>query len=321
MTDLSRQKRRELPDRFKEIEGERRRLLNEAIPENTKRAYRSDWNHFVDWCQENRLEPLPSDKQTVVLYLTDIKDDFKPSTIERRVTSISKIHQYAGYDSPTQNTDVRETLNAIKRVKRTKTDKKTPLLTEHIIQMCYTMGNRLIDIRDKSILLLGFASGMRRMEISGLNVDEVKVEEKGLRVTIRRSKTDQEGKGREVGISRGSSRQTDPVRAFNEWIAASGIESGPLFRSLDRHGNIKSKRLKPYSINRIVKKHAERIGLDKDTVGAHSLRSGLVTQSAMNGVSMLSIMNQTGHRSESVVKEYYEPAQIFDNNASSELGL
>jgi len=321
MDALTHQEKGKIPQKLLDIESEHRKLLDESIPENTKKAYRNDWNHFIQWCEDNNLNPLPADKKTVVLYLTDIKDQYKPTTIERRITSISKIHQYAGEETPTQNTEVRETLNAIKRVKESTVDKKDPLLTDHIIQICVTMGNRLIDKRDKSLILVGFASGMRRSGLVSLNVDDINITDKGLRVTIKKSKTDQEGKGRQIGIAHGKNKSTDPVSAYKQWLERSGIEEGAVFRSVGKDGKVKTKRLKGYSVSRIVKKHAKRIGMDPDSVSSHSLRSGLVTQSCMNELSIFSIMEQTGHKSQSVVREYYKPATIFQDNASSKLGL
>ncbi len=321
MTALPHRNKDKIPQKLLDIESEHRKLLDESIPENTKKAYRNDWNHFIQWCQNNNLNPLPADKKTVVLYLTDIKDQYKPTTIERRITSISKIHQYAGEETPTQNTEVRETLNAIKRVRETTVNKKEPLLTDHIIQMCVTMGDRLIDVRNKALILIGFTSGCRRNSLVSLNVDDIQITDKGLRITIRKSKTDQEGKGRQIGIVHGKNISTDPVRAYQEWLEHSGIKEGAVFRSVRKDGTVKQKRLKGYSVSRIVKKHAKRIGLDPSQVSSHSFRSGFCTMSAMSGCSIFSIMEQTGHRNESTVREYYRPATIFQDNASSKLGL
>ena len=154
-----------------------------------------------------------------------------------------------------------------------------------------------------------------------MNREDIVFKEEGLVIHLTSSKTDQEGKGRQIGIAYGSSPESCPVRALKRWIERAEIQEGPLFRSISRHGRLKEKRLQGQAINYMVKKHIKSIGKDPDRYGAHSLRSGLVTQSAINGVGMLSIMEQTGHQSEEIVREYYKPATLFENNASTELGL
>jgi integrase len=173
--------------------------------------------------------------------------------------------------------------------------------------------------RDRAILLLGFAGAFRRSEIVGLDVADLAASEDGLTVTLRRSKTDQEGVGRRVGIPRGGS--LCPVRAVQDWLAARGEAPGPLFVGMTRHGKTTGQRLDGKDIATLIKRAAEAVGLDPATVSGHSLRAGLVTTAARAGKSERSIMGQTGHRSVTMVRRYIRDAGLFDDNAADGIGL
>ena len=198
---------------------------------------------------------------------------------------------------------------------------KTPLLTEDLRALLAELPEGPLGVRDRALLLVGFAGGFRRSELVALDVEDLEFKGRNLVVTLRRSKTDQEGAGRKVGIPRGSQEETCPVRSVKAWLDEAAIESGPVFRAVNRHGAIQPKRLTGQSVGLIVKRYAEACGKEPADFGGHSLRSGHATQAAANGASERSIMNQTGHRSLKMVRQYIREGSLFRENAASKLGL
>ena len=178
----------------------------------------------------------------------------------------------------------------------------------------------LIGLRDRALILLGFAGAFRRAEIVSLDVGDLGFNRDGLTVTLRRSKTDQQGQGRKIGIPYGSNPETCPVRTLQAWLEEGGVTEGPLFRSLNRHGALQG-RLSPVGVARVVKKLAERAGLDPAKYAGHSLRAGHATSAAASGASERSIMNQTGHRSVQMVRRYIREGSLFRENSAGKLGL
>src|ERR1019366_348735 len=178
-----------------------------------------------------------------------------------------------------------------------------------------------IGIRDRALILLGFAGAFRRSELVGLDVDDCVFGKDGLTVTLRRSKTDQAGAGRKIGIPYGSNPDTCPVRTIQAWIEHGGIGAGPLFRSINRHGQVQPGRLSGIDVARVVKKLAQRAGLDSAKYAGHSLRAGHATSAAIAGASERSIMNQTGHRSVQMVRRYIRDGNLFRENSAGKLGL
>ena len=187
--------------------------------------------------------------------------------------------------------------------------------------MMANLPDRLLGVRDRALLLVGFAGAFRRSELVSLNVRDLKFTNDGLTVTLRRSKTDQEGSGRKVGIPYGSSPETCPVRSLRAWLEASGIESGPVFRPINRHGQIRPSRLSDRAVALIVKRAAEAAGKDPAEFAGHSLRSGLATAAAIGGASERAIMKQTGHRSTAMVRRYIRDGSLFRENAAARVGL
>ena len=289
----------------------------------TVRAYRSDWAHFRAWCDQHALSPLPASAQTVALYLTALAATHRPATMTRRLTAITKAHQMAGEPSPAtmQHAAVGETLKGIRRTVGTAQKTKAPLLTADIRRMVDALPDTLAGNRDRALLLLGFAGGFRRSELAALDTGDIVPTEDGLIVKLRRSKTDPEGKGREVGIPYGSTPSTCPVRALAAWKAAAEIIEGALFRGVDRHGRLGSTRLHKDSVGLIVKRAAEAAGLDPARYAGHSLRAGLATQAYLNGAGELAIMRQTGHRSLEMVRRYIRDGSLFRENPAAKLGL
>lgn len=289
---------------------------------STLTAYESDWRHFTAWITEHNLAALPADPETVALYATDLADSFKPSTIDRRMAAISVTHQHAGFPSPTQDASVRSVINGIKRTYGTAPKQVAPAVIGEIRKMVARMNDSTIDIRDRAILLLGFAGAFRRSELVALDVADLDTRPDGLLVTIRRSKRDQEGRGDTKAIPYGTDAETCPVRAVQAWLTEAHIDDGPVFRPVDRHGNVANTRLSGKAIGLVVKRAAERADLDPATYGGHSLRAGFVTTAAANGATERAISRQTGHAPGStVLRTYIRHASAFTDNAVSMVGL
>jgi site-specific recombinase XerD len=296
-------------------------FIQQSKSKNTIRAYRADWAHFESWCQSHGQCSLPATADTVALYVTDLSATHKPATITRRLSSISQAHQIACVTTPTGSAKVRLVMAGIRRTLGTAQEAKTPVLVDDLKRMIARLPEGLIGIRDRALLLIGFAGGFRRSELTALDHDAVEITRDGLVVTIRRSKTDQEGEGRKIGVPYGSNPATCPVRSFQTWLESSGITEGPLFRPIDRHGKMAATRLSGAAVGEIVKKYVEAVGLDASHFAGHSLRSGLATSAAAAGASERSIMNQTGHRSEKMVRRYIKDGSLFRENAAAGLGL
>ncbi|MBZ5674307.1 MAG: site-specific integrase [Acidobacteriia bacterium] len=298
-----------------------REFARHSKAENTLRGYRSDWRDFCKRCQGQGVCPLPASPEAVASYIADCAGRLKVGSIQRRLNAIAEAHKAVGAESPTLAGIVRNTLKGIKRMLGTAPVQKAPALTADIRAMVDVTVDGLIGLRDRALILLGFAGAFRRSELVGLNVDDCSFGKDGLTVTLRRSKTDQEGQGRRIGIPYGSNPDTCPVRTLQTWLEQTGIADGPLFRSLNRHGMVQPHRLSSGDVARIVKKLAKRSGLDPAIYAGHSLRSGHATSAAASGASERSIMLQTGHRSVQMVRRYIREGNLFRENSGGRLGL
>jgi site-specific recombinase XerD len=296
-------------------------FIQQSKAANTVRAYRADWTHFVTWCQARSQSPLPATPETVALYITDLARTRKPGTLTRRLSAISQAHQIAGVESPTKAAKVRLVLAGIRRTKGTAATAKTPVLVNDLRRMAALLPKGLLGVRDRALLLVGFCGAFRRSELVALDRGDVEFTREGLVVNIRRSKTDQEGERRKIGIPYGSNSDTCPIRSLQDWIERSGITEGSLFRPINRHGKMAAARLSAAAVAEIVKRYAGAVGLDASGFAGHSLRSGLATSAAMAGASERSIMNQTGHRSVNTVRRYIRDGSLFRENAAAVLGL
>ncbi len=288
---------------------------------NTWRAYRADWADFTAWCQAHGRVPLPASPETVALYLTARASTRKTATLTRRLSAISQAHQVAGHPSPTKDQSVRAVAAGIRRAKGTAPHGKAPAVTAEIRAMVAALPDTLMGRRDRALLLLGFAGAFRRSELVALDVEDVVERPEGLAVTVRFSKTDQDGAGRTLGIPYGSHYESCPIRALRAWREAAGIDAGPLFQAVDRHGNLLPGRLSDQGVARAVKRAARAAGLDPALYAGHSLRAGLATAAAAAGVSERAIMAQTGHKSLPMVRRYIRGGSLFRENAAAEVGL
>jgi site-specific recombinase XerD len=298
-----------------------REFARHSKAENTLRGYRADWRDFCAWCESHAVGPLPAAPETVAAYIAECAGRLKVGTIQRRLNAIAEAHKAVGRDSPTTAGLVRNTLKGIRRTLGTASAPKTPTLTDDIRAMVDATDTSSIGARDRALILLGFAGAFRRSELVGLDIADCAFGKDGLTVTLRRSKTDQDGAGRKIGIPYGSNPETCPVRTIQAWIEQAALSSGALFRAINRHGQVQAGRLSGIDVARVVKKLALRAGLDAAAYAGHSLRAGHATSAAIAGASERSIMNQTGHRSVQMVRRYIRDGSLFRENSGSKLGL
>lgn len=296
--------------------------IQHAKAANTVKAYRHDWADFVTWCAAYGVDPLPATAETVARYLTARARDVKVSTLQRRLSAISQAHTAKGLprfsvlDEP-----LKSVWAGIRRVHGVAQQGKAPAVTADIKAMVACLPGSLLGLRDRSLLLVGFAGAFRRSELVSLTRADIQFTSDGLTIHLRRSKTDQEGQGRAVGIPYGSHRETCPVRALQAWLEVSGITEGPLFRAINRHSQIQAGSLSDKAVALIVKRWAEAAGLDPAQFAGHSLRAGLATSAAQAGVPERVIMAQTGHHSADMVRKYIREGSLFRENAAAEVGL
>lgn len=289
--------------------------------ESTLRGYESDWRGFCAWCEAQGLGPLPASPETLASYIAECAERLKVGSIQRRLNAIAEAHKAVGLNSPTHHAIVANTMKGIRRTIGTAPTQKVAALTNDIRAMVDATDASLIGLRDRALILLGFAGAFRRSELVGLTVEDCTFGKDGLTITLRRSKTDQAGAGRKIGIPYGSNPETCPVRIIRAWIEHAGITGGPLFRSINRHGQVQADRLSGIDVARVVKKLAQRAGLRAAKYSGHSLRAGHATSAAMAGASERSIMNQTGHRSVQMVTRYIRDGSLFRENSAGKLGL
>ena len=287
---------------------------------NTRRAYASDWAHYSTWCAVCGLQALPADPSTVCLYLTAHAGSLKVSTLRRRLACIGQAHRAEGHASPNASPAVRAVWAGISRAHTAPVVRKTPLVVEAMRRALDELDGSPRGIRDRAILLLGWGGALRRSEIVGLRRSDVEVEPRGLILTVRKSKTDQVGAGRQVGLPYGRRAEYCPVRAYIAWATLLPPGDRPLFVAISDGGRMASTPLGDQHVARTVKRVADGAGLVGDYSG-HSLRAGFATAAAAAGASERSIMAQTGHKSLIIARGYIRPAQLFDDNAAAVAAL
>lgn len=289
----------------------------------TARAYASDLAHFAAWCAAHGLDALPAEPLTLARYLSAHAGALKTATLERRRAAIAQAHRRKGLTSPTDDPGVRNVWKNIKRDHGTAQEGKAAAVTDDLRRMVAPLGDGPLGVRDRALLLLGFAGAFRRSELVALDVGDVREVRDGLVVRIAKSKTDQEGRGREVGIPYGSALETCPVRSVLAWLELRGVtaEDAPLFVGVDRHGRILPGRLSDRAVARAVKRAAAAAGLDAAAFAGHSLRAGLATSAALADLPEHAIARQTRHKSMAVLQRYIRPAGLFRQNVAAKVGL
>ncbi len=299
-----------------------RASLAAAKAASTRRTYRGAWRAFERWCEGLRLTALPAAPETLALYATHLsRTKRRIATIERVVVAISQAHEMARFESPRRNAIVRETLKGLRRTLGVAPSQKTPLVVETLAAAVAQLPRDLRGLLYRAVLLVGFAGAFRRSELVALDVQDLEFTREGMKVLLRRSKTDQEGRGRKVALLRGLREETCPVRALEAWMTAGGIKSGPLFRAVDRWGHIADRRLCDVTVARVVKCAASAAGLDPMAFAGHSLRSGFATSAARAGRTEMAIMRVTGHRRVEMVHRYVREANLFRDHAAEGIGL
>ena len=298
-----------------------REFIRASKSDNTLRGYKSDWKSFCSWCESRHLCAVPASPETVATFIAECTSTLKVGSIQRRLNAIAEAHKAVGLESPTHSGLVGNTMKGIRRTRGTAPVQKTATLIADIRAMIDATDARLIGLRDRALILLGFAGAFRRSELVGLNVSDCEFGKDGLTVTLRRSKTDQTGAGRKIGIPYGSNPDTCPVRILQAWIEQAGISEGPLFRAVNRHGNVQAGGLSGIDVARIVKKLVGRAGLNAATYSGHSLRAGHATAATIAGASERSIQNQTGHKSAQMLRRYIRDGSLFRENSGGKLGL
>lgn len=285
------------------------KYLHAALADNTRRGYRSDIAHFIAWGGS-----IPATPESVSQYLAAHVGVLSPATLNRRLVAIGRAHTSQGLDTPTKSDLVRATLRGIRRTVVTAQRQVAPAVKEHVIVMVEDLQG-VKGVRDRALLLVGFAGAFRRSELVSIEYHDLEFAEQGLVVNLRRSKTDQEAHGRKVAIpyARGTAC---PVQSLKAWISLSEISMGPIFRPVTRHGRIIERALSAQAVAQIIKQYAEAIGLDPTKYSGHSLRAGLVTSAAKLGVSSWKIRQQTGHKSDAMLQRYIRDSQLFVDNAA-----
>lgn len=292
-----------------------------ATSDRTRRSYAGAWRTFTAWCEARGLCPLPASATTVALFLSARADEGrKAATLALDLAAISQAHKVVGHASPRGTAEVQAVLKGIRRARGTAQTKKAPVLVPELRAMVGGLPSGILGTRDRALLLLGFAGAFRRSELVELNAGDVRFTDDGLEVTLRRSKTDQEGEGAKVGVPFGSDPSTCPVRSLRRWLEAADLGQGPLFRSVNRHGRVGGS-LTAHAVALIVKRAAERAGLDPASYSGHSLRAGLATAAAKAGKPERVIAKQTRHKSIAVLRGYIRDAELFSENAASGIGL
>ena len=309
---------------IKALQDETLENLKNSKAINTVRAYKSDFQDFGLFCVKNGFKNLPTEPKIVSLYLTYLSsNDVKISTIKRRLVSIGVIHKIKGHYLDTKHPIIIENLMGIKRRKGINQKAKKPLLINNLKQIIDVINKEkeadLKKLRNKALLLIGFAGGFRRNELVSLNAEDLEFVFEGLKITLKKSKTDQFGEGFSKGIPYFDNSLYCPVKSLKNWLNISKINKGPLFVRFSKGIKITNNRLSDQSVALIIKDYLIRAGIDSKEYSGHSLRSGFATSAAEAGAEERSIMAITGHKSTEMVRRYIKEANLFNNNALNKI--
>jgi len=298
--------------------------LQSSKAKNTVRAYKSDFKDFGIFCAQNGFKSIPSEPKIVSLYLTHLStNEIKISTIKRRLVSIGVIHKLKGHYLDTKHPMIIENILGIKRRKGSIQIGKKPLLINNLKLIIDVIDKNnyedLKKLRDRSIILMGFSGGFRRNEIVSLDCDDLDFVAEGLKINLKRSKTDQFGEGSVKGLPYFDNTQYCPVLSLKNWIETAKISSGPLFRRFSKGSKLTENRLTDQTVALLIKKYLKLAGIDNKNYSGHSLRSGFATAAAESGANERNIMAMTGHKSTEMVRRYIKEANLFKNNALNKI--
>ena len=299
--------------------------LKNSKSNNTLRAYKSDFKDFATFCVKHGLNSLPTDAKTLSIYLTHLSKNSKISTLRRRLVSISMVHKLKGHYLDTKHPIIVENLMGIRRVKGSIQKGKKPLLINHLKVIIKVINEQKIDeikkLRDKSIILIGFGGGFRRSELISIDHEDLEFVPEGLKINIKRSKTDQFGEGMIKGLPYFNNEIYCPIVNLKKWIEASQIKSGPIFRRFSKGLTLTNKRLTDQTVVLLIKEYLKLAGIENTNFAGHSLRSGFATVAAESGADERSIMAMTGHKSTQMVRRYIKEANLFKNNALNKVKI
>ena len=300
--------------------------LQSSKANNTVRAYKSDFKDFGLFCSQNGFKSLPSEPKIVSLYLTYLSTkDAKMSTLKRRLVSIGVIHRLKGHYLDTKHPSIIENIMGIKRRKGSIQKGKKPILISHLKQLINVIDEQKSEdikkLRDRSIILIGFSGGFRRNEIVSLDYDDLDFVEEGLKIQIRKSKTDQFGEGSVKALPYFDNQKYCPVISLKNWINISKINAGSLFRRFSKGSRLSVNRLTDQTVALLIKEYLKIAGIDSKNYSGHSLRSGFATSAAEAGAEERNIMAMTGHKSPEMVRRYIKEANLFKNNALSKIKI
>ena len=299
--------------------------LKSSKANNTLRAYKSDFRDFGAFCAKHGLVSLPTEPKIISLYLTNLSKRFKMSTLKRRLVSISMVHRLKGHYLDTKHPIIIENLMGIKRVKGSIQKGKKPILINHLKSIINVIDqqeiNEIKKSRDKTIVLVGFGGGFRRTELISIDHEDLEFVPEGVKITLKRSKTDQFGEGMVKGLPYFSNELYCPVINLKKWLELSNIKSGPIFRRFVKGSVLTNNRLTDQSVVLIIKDYLNLAGIENKNYSGHSLRSGFATVAAESGADERSIMAMTGHKTTQMVRRYIREANIFKNNALSKIKI
>ena len=296
----------------KSLELETLKNLKSSKASNTLRAYKADFRDFALFCQQNGFNSMPSEPKIITLYLTHLSKSSKFSTLKRRLASISVLHKLNGHYLDTKHPIITENLLGIKRVKGTYQKSKKPILINDlklIINAINQENNSKNKVKNKALVLIGFAGGFRRSELVSVLYEDVEFVSEGVKIFVKRSKTDQSGEGMTKGIPYFSNPNYCPVVSLKKWMEANDAKTGKIFDMSDKN------------VALTIKKYAAIAGLDKNKYSGHSLRSGFATSTAELGAEERSIMTMTGHKTTQMVRRYIKEANLFKNNALNKIKI
>ena len=296
----------------KSLELETLKNLRSSKANNTLRAYKADFRDFALFCQQNALNSMPTEPKIITLYLTHLSKTSKFSTLKRRLASISVIHKLNGHYLDTKHPLITENLLGIKRVKGTYQKSKKPILINDlktIINAIDKEKNEKKGIRNKALLLIGFAGGFRRSELVEIVFEDIEFVNEGVKIFVKRSKTDQSGEGMIKGIPYFANPNYCPVHSLKKWINENQDQTGKIFNISDKN------------VALTIKRDAEKAGVDQSKYSGHSLRSGFATSTAEQGAEERSIMAMTGHKTTQMVRRYIREANVFKNNALNKIKI
>ena len=300
--------------------------LQSSKANNTVRAYKSDFSDFSLFCVQNGLKSLPTEPNIVSLYLTHLSTkEAKISTLKRRLVSIGVIHKLKGHYLDTKHPSIIENIMGIKRRKGSIQQSKKPILINYLKQIINVIDEQdkkeIKKLRDRTIILIGFSGGFRRNEIVSLDCDDLDFVPEGLKINLRRSKTDQFGEGFTKALPYFDSSVYCPVVSLKKWLDVSKIASGALFRKFVKGSKLSEKRLTDQTVALLIKKYLTLAGINSKNYSGHSLRSGFATSAAESGAEERSIMAMTGHKSTEMVRRYIKEANLFKNNALDKIKI